>query len=154
MSMSGRCIRRRSAPAVIRGLPPVHPIPIRAIRRLLACLRRRGILSGRVNLLYVDRRAMRALNRSHTGGRYDTDVLSFPWHGEDGLQGEIAVSVDRAAAEARRRGYPASREILLYTLHGILHLAGYDDVTPRKAVRMRRAEDCILEELGVRVDPR
>ena len=68
-------------------------------------------------------------------------MLSFP-------HGEIVVSADTARREATARGIPPLHELVLYVVHGALHLAGHDDKKPKQASRMRAAERRILNELG------
>jgi probable rRNA maturation factor len=72
-----------------------------------------------------------------------TDVITFPADPGFGLAGEICVSADAAVRQAggaaRRRGGFA-RELMLYVVHGWLHLAGHDDRDPRARRHMRRAE--------------
>ena len=71
-----------------------------------------------------------------------TDVLSFP-------QGEIVVSGDTALREAQRRSIDPVHELMLYVVHGALHLAGHDDRTEKQAKEMRAAERKVLEQLGL-----
>jgi probable rRNA maturation factor len=81
-----------------------------------------------------------------------TDVLTFELdHDARGrvTAGEVVVCVPYAIREARRRGVPARDELLLYALHGMLHLCGYDDRTDRDFATMHRREDEILNQLGV-----
>jgi len=68
------------------------------------------------------------------------------------MAGEICVSVDAAAAFAKRHGREVAEELLLYVVHGWLHLAGYDDLQPARRRVMRGAERRamgILREAGV-----
>jgi rRNA maturation RNase YbeY len=74
---------------------------------------------------------MRALNRRWRGRTTTTDVLSFPagaTEGPDGCLhvGDIVVSVEQAARQARSEGRPLSRELRVLLLHGWMHLLGYD----------------------------
>ena len=85
--------------------------------------------------LISDDRELRRLNRLFLSRDYATDVLSFP---EDGSLGEIAVSADRAADQAREFGHSLDSEIQILMLHGVLHLMGMDHETDRG--RMARAE--------------
>ena len=71
-----------------------------------------------------------------------TDVLSFP-------TGEIVVSADTAKREAEQRGIPPLHELVLYVVHGALHLDGYNDKSAGERKRMRAAERRILEQLGI-----
>lgn len=79
---------------------------------------------------------LRRLNREFRGKDYATDVLSFPSAGADA--GEIAISWDRAAAQAREMGHDIDTELRLLMLHGALHLTGMDHETDNG--EMRRAE--------------
>lgn len=87
--------------------------------------------------LISDDRELRRLNRQFLGADYPTDVLSFPLHG-DALLGEMAISADRAAAQALEFGHSRFDEIRILMLHGVLHLTGMDHETDRGA--MARAE--------------
>jgi probable rRNA maturation factor len=81
-----------------------------------------------------------------------TDVLTFELdHDPRGrvTAGEVVVCVPYALREARRRRVPPRAELLLYALHGMLHLCGYDDRTDRDFATMHRREDEILNQLGV-----
>lgn len=81
-------------------------------------------------------RELRGLNRRFRGSDYPTDVLSFP--SGTGAAGEIAISFDRAAAQAREQGHSVEEELRILMLHGALHLAGMDHETD--GGRMARAE--------------
>ncbi|MGH9558376.1 MAG: rRNA maturation RNase YbeY [Bryobacteraceae bacterium] len=83
----------------------------------------RAIARGReVACLITDDRELRQLNRKFRGKNYATDVLSFPHD----LGGEIAISLDRARAQAAEHGHRAADEIRILMLHGLLHLSGMD----------------------------
>jgi probable rRNA maturation factor len=81
------------------------------------------VAGGRVvTCLITTDRELRALNRKFRGTDYVTDVLSFP--SREG--GEIAISLDRAAAQADEHGHSLEAEVRILMLHGLLHLAGMD----------------------------
>lgn len=99
-----------------------------ALRRQQSNLREflRRIARGRnVTCLITDDRELRRLNRQFRGQDYATDILSFPSEGG----GEIAISLDRAAAQAAERGHSLADEIRILMLHGVLHLRGMDHET-------------------------
>lgn len=101
------------------------------------------VLEGRDAVVaLVDDRTIAELHERFLGEPGPTDVLSFP-------HGEIVVSGDTALREARARGIPPVHELALYVVHGALHLAGYDDRTPRGRGRMRAAERRVLAALGL-----
>jgi probable rRNA maturation factor len=81
-----------------------------------------------------------------------TDVLSFPLE-HDGrgrcVAGEVVVCVPEARRRARERQLPVRNEVLLYAIHGMLHLIGFDDRTQADYRKMHRTEDRILTELGI-----
>ncbi len=72
-----------------------------------------------------------------------TDVLSFP--GDPPYLGDIAVSADTAAAQAREVGHSARREIAYLALHGLLHLLGYDDLDDASRAFMLARQDELLQ---------
>ena len=75
-----------------------------------------------------------------------TDILTFPFDGLAG--GELIISTERAIEHARRYRTTPTRELALYVIHGILHLHGYDDRTPRQRARMRAAERRLLNRIS------
>jgi probable rRNA maturation factor len=120
---------------------------IEGVRRVMQAA---GVASGDISLTIVDNAQMHELNRRHLQHNYPTDVLSFLLeHENDRLEGEIIVSADYAAEEAMKYGWPAADELLLYVVHGTLHLVGYDDTTPAAAAEMRRQEREILAWFGL-----
>jgi len=124
------------------------------------------VAAAEVSVAVVDDARMRQLNRTHLGHDYPTDVLSFllecrletaadlnppadrPGSGRR-LDGEIVVSADTARREAVRFGWPAGHELLLYVVHGTLHLCGYVDSPDEERERMRRREVEILQIRGL-----
>lgn len=81
-----------------------------------------------------------------------TDVLTFELdHDRAGrcIGGEVIVCVPEAERRAAEFGIDVADELLLYALHGLLHLSGFDDKTPSGYQAMHRREDQILKQLGV-----
>ncbi len=68
---------------------------------------------------------LRRLNNSYLGHDYATDVLSFP-AGQDDFAGDLAISRQRAEAQAREFGHDVHQELEILMLHGVLHLIGLD----------------------------
>jgi probable rRNA maturation factor len=91
-------------------------------------------------------RELRRLNGQFRGKDQTTDVLSFP-SGTAEYLGDIAISADRARAQARRFGHSLEQELGILMLHGLLHLLGMDHETDRG--RMARAEERWREKLGL-----
>jgi rRNA maturation RNase YbeY len=81
-----------------------------------------------------------------------TDVLTFPLETNkkgQPISGEIVICVPEARRRCKENGVELRQELLLYALHGLLHLCGFDDRTDRQFQRMHRMEDQILTRLGV-----
>ena len=84
-------------------------------------------LQGAVTILITGNRQLRALNSHFRKGKYATDVLSFPAPPfSNGFEGDVAISIDIAADNARVLGHSVEDELRVLILHGVLHLAGYD----------------------------
>ena len=88
-----------------------------------------------VAVIFVSDRAMREINRTWRGNRGTTDVLSFPANQDefeklDGLNlGDILISIEQAARQAKEHRLSFENEIAQLILHGLLHLSGYDHET-------------------------
>ena len=133
-------------------------VPVRLERQRLrqavrAILRDAQVRSAEVSLAVVSDQQIQQLNRRYLQHDYPTDVLSFRL--DDGtdpvsLEGEVVVSWDTACRTAERIGWRSHDELLLYVIHGCLHLVGYQDHTSAERKQMRARE---AEYLG-RLDPR
>lgn len=124
-------------------------IPAKFLTRAAKMVAREQRLRGDISIVFVDNRTIRRLNRRHLGHDRITDVISFPLGDEvnpyDKMAGEIIVSAQKAQQEAKRRNLPVRRELLLYVVHGLLHLCGYDDDTPERRRKMRLRENSFLD---------
>lgn len=100
----------------------------------------------------VSDKQMSELHEQFMGIPGPTDVLTFPLD-EDGrgrvTSGEVVVCVPEARRRAKLEGTEPRQEALLYALHGMLHLCGYDDQTPAAYKKMHQTEDRILTQLGI-----
>jgi probable rRNA maturation factor len=109
-----------------------------------------GVGRGSISVAVVDDPLIHELNRRYLEHDYPTDVLSFVLEREaDLLEGEVIVSADTARRTAQRLGWPAEHELLLYIVHGTLHLAGYDDLDPESKACMRQQERRVLARAGI-----
>jgi probable rRNA maturation factor len=111
-----------------------------------------GIKSAEISIAIVNDERMHALNRQYLQHDYPTDVLSFVLARDEragSLVGEIIASSDYAAREAAEYGWTTDDELLLYIIHGCLHLVGYDDTTAKGKAAMRAAEAKYLQQFGL-----
>jgi probable rRNA maturation factor len=119
-----------------------------ALERFALRARRAAKLKGTVNVLVTSSAAVQSLNRQFRGKNKATDVLSFPSllsmpYKSSRPAGDIAISADIAVQNARRIGHSAAVEVKILTLHGILHLAGFDHerdngTMAREELKLRR----------------
>lgn len=112
-------------------------------------LRAEGHRSAEVSIAVVDNAAMQALNRRYLDHDWPTDVLSFAFDEAGSLSGEVILNAELAAEVAEKYGWTESDELLLYLVHGLLHLCGYDDGDAASQGRMRRREQELLAEYGL-----
>ncbi|MGQ9927958.1 MAG: rRNA maturation RNase YbeY [Chloroflexaceae bacterium] len=130
----------------------------RAVRETLRAEGVRGPVE--VGVLIADDARLQALNRDYRGVDAPTDVLSF---GDDDATGpfvshpegphylgDIAISLERVLAQADEYGHAPARELAYLTVHGTLHLLGYDhERGPDAAATMRAREEVVLSGLGL-----
>ena len=119
----------------------------RAVRMVL---KDAGILDAEVSLAVVDDPTIHRLNREYLNHDYPTDVLSFVLdQSAHKLAGEVIVSADTARSAAPAYGWSPEDELLLYVIHGALHLVGHDDASRADRAQMRRRESLYLARFGL-----
>jgi probable rRNA maturation factor len=109
------------------------------------------------NVVLVDEEKIREINRIYRKKDSVTDVISFAFEESDKINiddirflGEIYICVKRAEEQAKEYGHSFKREICYLTVHGLLHLLGYDHIKEEDKVVMRQMEERILEEYDTR----
>ena len=137
---------------------PQYPAPHAQLERVLGgTWKRRGCGRVTLNLMLVEDRQMRRLNQGHRKRRTTTDVLAFADGDADPVTrvnhlGDIAVSVDTARREAKKRNLRIRDEVTLYALHGLLHLLGMRDDTEAGRKAMVQAQVEVFRQYGLSVD--
>ena len=118
------------------------PVDRRRMRQVVrAILDDAGASEATISIAIVDDAAIAKLHLEFLDDPEPTDVLSFVLErSEQSLEGEVVASADTAAACAPRYGETPEDELLLYVIHGTLHLVGYDDTAPRQRTVMRKKE--------------
>jgi probable rRNA maturation factor len=99
-----------------------------------------GCPTGELSLAFMGDDELARLHGQFLNDPTPTDVITFEGDKASATAGEICVSVDAAVRQVGRAQARLSAEILLYVVHGWLHLAGYDDLRPPAKRVMRRAE--------------
>jgi probable rRNA maturation factor len=128
----------------------------RALAQFVELLCRRVAGSRPFVGLLADDAHLQQLNRDFLGHNYPTDVLSFPTNALKPELGEIAISMERASAQASEFGHALLDEVKILLLHGVLHLAGFDhengDTAMAREENRWRAEFQLPETLIARAD--
>lgn len=112
-----------------------------------------------VSVVFADDEYIRELNCQYRGKDTATDVLSFALDEgdepeildgpEESLLGDIVISVETALRQSQDFGHGLERELAYLTVHGMLHLVGYDHEAEADKAEMRRQEEDILTALGI-----
>ncbi len=119
-----------------------------------------------ISVMFCDNERIQRLNRNHRGIDRATDVLSFPLfeYDENGdiiedeldfnpngemILGDIVISLERASSQAEEYGHSFEREIGFLTVHSMLHLFGYDHMTPEDEEDMFEYQREILDQMGL-----
>ena len=108
------------------------------------------------NIILVDNDYIHKLNKEYRGIDRVTDVISFALEdSQDKVKldfrvlGDIYISVDKAKDQAKEYGHSFLRELSFLTIHGLLHLLGYDHMTKEEEEIMFKKQDELLNEFGI-----
>lgn len=119
---------------------------VSAARRILSD---HNMSQGALSIAVVDDETIHRMNVESLNHDYPTDVLSFLYeHRGEHLEGEIIVSSDTALSRAEEFEMKPASELLLYVIHGALHLVGYEDDTAEAKQQMRVMEEKYLKEFA------
>ncbi|MGB2897532.1 MAG: rRNA maturation RNase YbeY [Anaerolineales bacterium] len=125
-------------------------------RAALGALNAEKAESGALTIVLTDSAQIQTLNREFSGKDISTDVLSFP----DGTLdpdlnmmyfGDIIIAVPIAQEQAKRLEHSLNDELMLLTVHGTLHLLGFDHALPQEKDRMWAHQESILKQLGITI---
>ncbi len=125
-------------------------------RAALGALNAEKAESGALTIVLTDSAQMQTLNREFSGKDISTDVLAFP----DGTIdpdlnmmyfGDIIIAVPIAQEQAKRLEHSLNDELMLLTVHGTLHLLGFDHTLPQEKNRMWAHQENILKQLGITI---
>lgn len=111
-----------------------------------------GGSSGVIALTLTTDPEIQKINKKHRGKNKKTDVLSFSYFDiktpklPDDLLGEIIISVDTAAVQAKERGVALTEELKTLFIHGLLHVFGYTHETDKKEENMEKMAQKILKK--------
>lgn len=125
------------------------------IRRAAECVLTHEGRNSSASITIVDKDEIQRINREFRNIDKVTDVLSFPaWDGSeydvtDGYLGDIAICLERAQEQAEEYGHSLERELSFLTIHGMLHICGYDHIEPEDEKVMFGLQNELLNKMGV-----
>jgi len=146
-TLYSRQSRAEHAAATVTLRRPLKDIRPRALHLFARSLQRQVARGRSFDCLITGDGEMRRLNRDFRGQDHPADVLSFPAPGSAPYLGDLAISIQRARAQARQFGHGAEQEIRILMLHGLLHLLGMDHENGDG--RMERTERRWRSRLGL-----
>ena len=126
-----------------------EPVAGEAVRDALAAAAAQAPAAGEVSVLLADDMTVKRLNAKWRGIDKPTNVLSFPAAKDTGLLGDIAFAFETVKREADVEGKPFLHHLSHLTVHGFLHLLGYDHETDSQAQAMESLERRVLAQLEI-----
>lgn len=109
------------------------------------------------NIIIVDEEEIHKINREYRGKDSVTDVISFALEDDKvfietdfRVLGDIYVCIEKVRSQAEEYGHSFKRELAYLTIHGLLHLLGYDHMTSEEEKIMNEVEEMILNEYGIK----
>lgn len=131
----------------------VTRVPVRRIAWVAhAVLKAEKSKKSSLNIVLTDNSGIRVFHRRFLGKKGPTDVISFGHSdmkelGSQDHLGDLVVSVEMAKRRASTYGHTLHEELVLYVIHGILHLLGYEDHRKIQAQRMKVRQETLLKKL-------
>ncbi|MCD6116393.1 rRNA maturation RNase YbeY [bacterium] len=141
---------------ILDNVRDAFPLKNRDIKRtaedILKSEKYRG--SGEINIIFCDNKKITQLNRNYLKKNRPTDVIAFSMDEDeiiqdDNIRGEIYISVEQAEIQSKIYKSAFNTEVMRLVVHGMLHLAGWDDSTDDLREQMRHKEDFYLQKSGL-----
>ncbi|MBU1613507.1 MAG: rRNA maturation RNase YbeY [bacterium] len=111
-------------------------------------------IKGEVEINTVSDKKIKEINRIYRGKDSVTDVLSFAWKEEEGVNekslGQIFISCDKIKRQAKEFGVSANEEFVRMLAHGLLHLVGYDHANKKEEKKMFDLQEKIVAETVIK----
>ncbi|MBI1371125.1 MAG: rRNA maturation RNase YbeY [Planctomycetes bacterium] len=134
----------------------VHPPDTAFLEAMIRCAATiLGVREIDLGVVIVDDDAMAQMHVDYLDVEGTTDVITFDLsdetddHADACVEGELYLCLDEARRRAAAMDHPVDHELLLYAIHGLLHLLGYDDHDPADHAKMHAREDEVLTALGI-----
>lgn len=123
---------------------------------ILFALEHESVCNAIMNVIIIDNEKIHKINKEYRGIDRPTDVISFALEDDKSfvdtdfrVLGDIYISIDKVHEQAKAYGHSFRRELSFLTVHGILHLLGYDHMKEDEEKIMFGKQEEILNELGI-----
>lgn len=103
-----------------------------------------GQKTGDINIIFCSDEYLLEVNKQYLNHDYYTDIITFNYNTEK-VNGDLFISIDRVAENAEKQNVPRGTEIQRVIIHGVLHLLGYNDKSPKEEKEIREKEDKAIE---------
>ena len=142
-------MNKKKSTIVVSNLNQKHKLNEKFIKKIVTRILKILKLSPntKLDIVFLSDRAIEPFNRLYKKENGSTDVLSF----DLGSCGQILISSDMALKNSRTFNTSFENELVLYVIHGILHLFGYGDRRPKEKLRMFKKQDSIIERLCAKI---
>ena len=96
---------------------------------------------------FIDGNSIQKINEEYLSHNYSTDIITFNYSGSNlAFDAEIFISIDEAQVNAKKYKVSLSKELKRLTIHGLLHLKGYDDLKSKERIKMKKKENYLLNK--------
>ena len=103
-----------------------------------------GQKTGDINIIFCSDEYLLEVNKQYLNHDYYTDIITFNYKTEK-VNGDLFISIDRVAENAEKQNVPRGTEMQRVIIHGVLHLLGYNDKSPKEEKEIREKEDKAIE---------
>lgn len=97
-----------------------------------------------LSFVFCDDEYLKNINVKYLGQDYYTDVISFDYSTEEGLVGDVFISIERVRENANNFKVSFNEELFRVIIHGVLHLCGFNDKTDKEIKEIRKQENHFL----------
>lgn len=123
--------------------PPINELIVH--EAVVRISKEEKVIFGFINIIFMDTHEHTSLNISYLDQTYETDILTFDLSDSTKVNTDIYINVDVAQTNAKEYSESVSHEFYRLCIHGLLHMAGYNDQNDQETLEMRKREDYYIK---------